>query len=176
MTQPVGGRRARLIKNSVYTLIQEGMDELGWFDTGRQHKPVKLIPERKEWNDEILPNLVTVTEEDIDEHSMELGSNLTEFWWEMMVDVYAENSAVGLDLATDIRDLLSGRFTTVSSVGPNIDVYDLANLGATPVPLFTVEIENVSMGRVRRDAPKPYQKYWWVVFFRVVDAYADEEY
>lgn len=174
----VGGLRARLLRDSFYNFLYDAVDELGWFATeGRQHNyPVSMVPEPLEWDDEALPNLVTISEEAVDEEELELGSGLTEFTWHFYIDVYAESLPVGLHLATDIRDVLSGRFTSLTTnVGPMFPVIDLTVDSATPVELFNVDINEVEMERVRRDAPKAFQKYWWVVYARVQDSYWSED-
>ncbi len=170
----VGGLRDRLIKESVYTLIYDGLDELNWFDTDREHELVQMIPRPLDWDEEAKPNLIALSEEDIDESELELGSNFSEFSWDFYVDIYAEDGSIGMHLAGDIRHILSGRFTSITSVGPVVPVIDYTQASATPIELFNVNIEDVAMSRVRRDAPKAYQRYWWVIYFRVVDEYATE--
>jgi len=170
----VGGLRSRLVKESVYSLIYDGLDELGWFDTNREHEPVEMIPRPLDWNEEARPNLIALSEEDVDELEMELGSNLSEFYWDFYIDVYAEDGSIGMHLAGDIKDILQGRFTSIISVGPVIPVIDYTQTAATPIELFNVNVEEVSMSKVRRDAPKAFQRNWWVIYFKVVDEYATE--
>jgi len=58
---PVGGFRARLIKDNLYNTINDGLAALGWFDSGRAHKAVEFVPEPIDQLTEILPNKVGIT-------------------------------------------------------------------------------------------------------------------
>lgn len=166
----VGGLRARLIKDNLSNLLEDHLTTLGWFNSGRQHLPVQFLTKHIDEDEEILPNVVSIVEEDVTSRPEELGSNFSSHIWTYFVDVYAENHSLGLHLATDIKDLLEGRFSSISTDDTFV-VYDLTQ--ATPTELFSCEIEGVQMDRVRV-FNKPYQKYWWTVGFAVIDEYTDE--
>jgi hypothetical protein len=171
----IGGLRARLIHNNIYDLIVDGLTDLGWLDTDREHEPVTVRADQVDNDEKVAPNIVTVTVEDDVEEPMEMGSNLVEKNWSFYVDVYAEDDILALHLATDIVDVLNGRFTqTVSRMGPDVTIYDLTQSAATPIPVCTVEIVHVEQNK-SRFAERPWQKYWRVVSFTVVDHYDTEE-
>lgn len=171
----IGGLRARLIHDNLFNVLEDGLDELGWLNTDRNHAPVTVRKTQVKRDENIEPNVVCITAEDVNEMEAEMGSLLSDNIWSYYVDVYAEDSTLGLHLATDIRDIFSGKFTTsVSRRGPDIDIYDLSVQSATPIDLFSVEISDVQLDRTRF-FEKPYQEYWWVVSFSVLDSYATEE-
>lgn len=169
-----GGLRARLIHDNIYDVVNDGLAERGWMDSGRSHKSVTVRPDPVPRDEEALPNIVVVTAEDLLEFPMEMGSILAENTWMYYVDVYAEDNILGMALATEIRDILQGRITSVSRCGPNIDIYDLRLELATPHRLFGVEIQDVDVNR-SRVFEKSYHENWWVVDFEVVDTFTSEE-
>lgn len=166
-----GGLRARLIKDSVFNTVKDALTELGWFDPGREHLPVTLLPEPLDDDVQIRPNLVSLDDDAILSTEAEMGSNMANHDWDMVFDVYAESDSLGQHLAIDIRDILQGRFSTIGRRAPVINVYDYTQ--ATPVEIFKCELENVSYDRAR-SATKSWQKHWFVVFFTVLDSYDDE--
>ena len=101
-----------------------------------------------------------------------MGSNLAEFRLPYFIDVYAQSSAVGQHLATDIRDILQGRFP---SIGRNAPVFTVMNYAqATPTELFTCEIDDVEVNRAH-NFTKEHEKYWYAIYCEIVDAYGDED-
>lgn len=170
-----GGDRARLIKLSLYNLIKDGIEDIGWFDIGRQHESVSFFDDPIDevydrLSIDIKPNIVTLTDEDDDISDLEMGSDAKTVAWDFYVDVYAENSAVGVALSSDIRDILIGRHDTglVSEQGPLLPVYDYNQ--ATPTVIFNCDIVNVDRGRVKI-WDKPWEKYWYIVHFEIEDSY-----
>lgn len=170
-----GGLRARMIKENIYNLVNDGLEDLGWFDSGRDHKSV-VCRSNSFGNDEVLePNIVVVTADDSSDRYMELGSLLTEESWLYYVDVYAENEAVGLHLAGDVKGILAGRFpTSVSRIGPDVDIYDVRVDAATPHVLFSVELDGIDLNR-GRSYTSAIEEFWWSIDFVVLDEYTDEE-
>ena len=176
MTQPVGGLRARLIHDNIFYTIKEGLGELGWLGTSLQHETVTVRQDAVKESETIRPNVVSVVVEDDWGYPAEMGSKLTDFTWMFYVDVYAESNAVSLHLAGDIQAILEGRFTnTVSRLGPQIEVYDLTQAYATPVELFSVDVDMVRNDRSRYYS-KPYHEFWRIVSFQVTDTYGTEDY
>lgn len=175
MPHYVGGRRARLIKDNVYNFVKNGLTELDWFDTPSEHLPLVMHPKISPWDVEVTPNTITVSTENAIDTEAEMGSSFAEHRWQYFVDIFAEDDSVGLHLATDVKDMLIGHMTVISEYGPDIAVYDLSISSATPVELFTVEVENISMdkGRFYESAAK---KFWWQIAFDIVDAYGTENY
>lgn len=170
-----GGLRARLIRDNMYDVVNDGLTELGWMNDDRPHNPVEVRIDQVPHGEVAEPNIVVVTAEDLFESPMEMGSLAGQHTWMYYIDVYAEDNILGMALATDIRDILQGRFTSsVSRIGPDVDVYDLRLDLATPHRLFSVEIENVDMNKSRA-YEQPYEKFWWVVDFQLLDFYTSEE-
>lgn len=171
MAQPVGGTRLRLVRDSVRNLIHDSLTTLGWMDSGRKHKSVTVRTRAIDDDEEAEPNLITVVMEDTNQDDAEMGSSvLTEDTYQFIIDIYAESEALGLDLMGDVRDILKGKFSAFRT-GPTVTVYDYRL--ATPTELVTLDIERISTGKNRNYA-KPFQRYWWTIFFDVIDEYATD--
>jgi len=168
----VGGVRIRMIQDNMMRYIEQGLDDLGWFSSGRNHAPIDVRSDPVDWDVEALPNIVSVTIDHSDEMESELGSNLTENRWDFYVDVYCEKESLAIHLTTDIRDLLRGKFSSIGFSQPVLHVFDLTQ--ATPSLIFTCDIEDLSMDK-NRFANKPYQSSWWVISFVVVDEYGNQD-
>lgn len=168
----VGGLRARLIKDNFVNYITDGLQELGWLDSGRQHREVRIISTEIDDDQELNPNIVSIVEEDVFSLPSEMGSNLSEHRWTYFIDIYAESHAVGLHLSTDIRDLLQGRFSSIGIDSEYFVVYDLTQ--ATPSELFSCEITNINLDRSRIYTRK-HEKYWWVIGLNINDEYSNED-
>lgn len=165
---PVGGIRARLIADSFYETVRGSLEQLGWFDVNRRHRPVTLITRPNDWDESVETNAIAITCEDSTDISIELGSGLTEDRWEFSVDLYAEDDDVGVHLTNDVRDILRGKLPSIGRTGPVFSVYDYRQ--ATPPILFTCEIERVVVDRAH-GFTKLWQQHWWAVRCDVIDAY-----
>jgi hypothetical protein len=166
-----GGRRLRLIQDNFRSHVYNALAELGWFDSNRAHKPVTLLANPAENDEQIQVNTVAISNHDINSIEAELGSDLEENLMTFWVDVYAENQDIGIHLAGDIRDILRGKMASSGVTLPSFLVYDLTL--ATPVPLFRCHIEAVDMARVQ-NSTKAYHKFWWTIVCEVLDVYLDE--
>lgn len=171
MTDVVGGLRARLIRQSLYEYILNGLDALGWFDPTRPHLRVVFESKGQNTEDEIAFNTSALSDENDRESGWELGSNLTENTWQFYVDFFAESDALGLHFIQDVRDLLRGRFTSIGYGSESFDVYDYRQ--ATPPVIFRCDIENVDVDKAHGFL-KPWLQHWYECAFDVVDNYADE--
>lgn len=167
----VGGLRARLVHESIYRGIYDALDELGWFDTDRNHLPVQFLSTGVADEEKVAKNTAALTVFDVSELAEEMGSNLTENRWTYYVDFYAENEAIGTHFITDIKDIVGGRFPSISRDGPYFDVWDYTQ--ATPTQIFTVQIEEVMTDRPSV-YERPWQRYFRVCRFDVIDVYGDE--
>lgn len=172
MTNYVGGLRLRLIKESYFNMVKDGLTDLGWFESGRGHLPVSIIPEQADNSVELKANIIGVSTEDIFSEEAEIGSNLSKNSWEAFIDILAEDEAVGIHLAGDIRDLLSGKISSVGRTRPNLEVKDLAPSNNIA---FTCSLENIEMQRVRDWDSGSYARYWWIVACEIVDHYYDDQ-
>ena len=171
MATPVGGLRLRLIEDSFIIMLQDSLDQLGWFDDGRDHLAVELVEEPPRWDEPTQPNKIAVMIESIDDLEAELGSNLTEERHNCYIDIYAEDDAVGKHLSNDIRDILRGKMPSIDRGYPHYGVYDLTE--ATPPHLFNVDIESVRWDR-GRNFSEAWLRHWFVVACDLVDTYGDE--
>lgn len=170
----VGGLRARIIHTNLYDVINDGLSDLGWLADSNSRNPVVVRMTQVDNDEQIVPNVVSITAEDVNSSPAEMGSGLSDSIWLYYVDVYAEDNVLGLHLANDIKDILQGRFTnSVSRIGPEITIYDSSVVSATPIELFSVSIDDVEVDK-SRFFEKPFQKNWWVVSFSVTDTYNDE--
>jgi hypothetical protein len=167
----VGGLRARLIRDSIYHALYDAVDDLGWFDVGRRHKPIVFTGAAVANDEEIALNTVALSDEDLSELDLELGSTGVETRWTYYVDFYAEDDSIGKHFIHDIRDILGGRMSSIGRDHPNVVVYDYRM--ATPGSMFVVQLENIEVDRAH-DFPKPWQKHWYACRFDVVDAYYDD--
>lgn len=165
-----GGLLFRLISDNFYNHVEESLDSLGWFQAGRNHKTVVMRPDPVDDNEEVRPNLIAFSPEDVDDEDVELGSNFSENRFLHYIDIYAESKSVGLHLAGDVRDILRGKFSGLGRTD-GFDVLDLSQ--ATPSTVLSCEIENVFMDR-SRFYEKPFQKFWWVVGCELVFSYTDD--
>lgn len=167
----VGGLRARLVKQSAYEMLYEALDDLHWFDAGRNHEPINFVNEDMANELEVPLNTLSLADGDIDSQNIEMGSNLAEHTWAYYVDFFGESDQLSIHMAYDIKDILEGRMSSIGRTGPMFTVYDYTQ--ATPPELFKCEIQGVSMDRALNYS-KPWQKYWRSISFVVVDEYADD--
>lgn len=171
MSTYVGGLRVRLINDSMFQLVLNGLGALGWFDTGARHRPIVMIAEPVRWDEEVQLNTVAVTSTNTTDDELELGSNAAENRHTFYIDFYAEDDSIGRHLIHDVRDVLRGKFPSISRSRPILPVYDFTL--ATPVETFVCEIENVLVDRAH-DFPRAWQRHWFTVRCDVVDVYEDE--
>lgn len=172
MTAYVGGLRARLIHDSVYSMLYTALASLGWFTASPSHSPITFNSEALSTNVEVPFNTLALADEGSRGEGIELGSLLQENRWTMWVDFYAENDSISLHLIRDVHDILEGRMPSIGRSRPVIDVYDYTL--ATPVVIFEVEIEDVHTDKAQ-DFPQPWLKSWRACGFTIVDTYDDED-
>ena len=172
MTTYVGGIRLRLIKDSFYEMVNQALDDRGWFDSNRRHKPIEFLRDRVDPDDQIIPNKISLATDDMLSYEAELGSGLEENVWAFSLDIFAESDDLGLELAGEIRDILRGKIPSIGRSEPSFSVLDYT--AASPSHLFYCEIQEIEFGKIR-NTQKPYNRYWWTVVCDVIDYYADEE-
>ena len=167
----VGGLRARLVHDSVFNMLRDALTALGWFAPSATHTPITFISEPLDPNVEVPLNTIAIADADDRGDDIEMGSLLQELRWQIFVDFFAENDAIGLHLIRDVKDVLEGRMPSIGRTGPFVNVYDYTL--ATPAVLFAVDIEDVFTDK-GRDFPQPWLRNWRSCGFTVVDTYADE--
>lgn len=171
MTQPVGGLRKRMVRESLYQMLHESLADLHWFDTGRQHAPILFESEPVNPQEPVPINTIGLADENDDATEIELGSNLAEHRWTFYVDFFAEKDSLGLHVSGDIQDILEGRIGSIGRNDPIFTVYDLTL--ATPPALFNCQIDLVMRDKAVTWT-KPHQKHWYSVRFDVIDTYGNE--
>lgn len=163
-----GGRRYRLIFDSLYHMLHDSLEELGWFEAHSSHSPL-LFPYEGIENDTQVPfNTLALSDEDISDWDAELGSNMGEITWTMYVDFYAESKPIGVHVINDIRDILQGRMPAIGRSHAVLEVLDYSL--ATPVEIFYCGIEDVMVDKAQ-NFPDAYRKNWYTCRFTVVDHY-----
>lgn len=172
MTIYVGGLRSRLVKDSLFNMIEAALEDLGWFDTGRQHAPITFRSYPYDEEEQVAVNSLALSDEDLVVLEQELGSIFAEHDWQFFIDFYAEDNALGVHMAHDLEAILAGRMPSIGRASPNFPVYDYTL--ATPEVIAWCEIEDVVVDRAR-GFPKPWQKFWYVVSFNVLDYYGNED-
>lgn len=171
MPVPVGGLRARFIRDSLHRQLKASLTSLNWFAGGRQHMPVTFPADPIDPLTEVKLNTIGIAEGNTVPTDWEMGSNLAEHTNSFFIDVFAESETVGLHLSRDIADILQGRMASAGATKPQIDVYDLSL--ATPSVIFTCQVEAVAIDRAEFTA-QPWQRFWYSVSLTLVDFYGDE--
>jgi hypothetical protein len=166
-----GGLRARLIRDSFYNMIHHSLDQLGWFDTNRDHIPINMVPKEVSLDEEISLNTLSVSADTASLTQWEMGSNLEENRQLYYVDFYAEDDSIGTHMIFDVRDILSGKMSSIGRFTNVFTVYDYTL--ATPVPIFDCELDNVTVSRSRNPS-KTWQKFWYSIQLSVLDYYSDD--
>lgn len=173
-----GGLRTRLVLDSARLTIIAGLWALGWFDGTiydatpglRRHRPLEYVPRPKDWNEEIAPNCMAISLEEVNDVPLGLGGEV-EDGLAMYVDIFAESDPLGWELAMDIRDILLGKRPEIGRNAPVVDVFDLRL--PTPAPFTQVEVDSVLVDRAEGSAAQ-WQAHWFMVRFDLLDDYEDE--
>jgi hypothetical protein len=177
MSVYIGGLRERIIRDNLRNMIEESLNELGWFDDGRNHKPVDIKSAPYDNDVEIVPNAVGIAFEESFNEELEMGSNLTETSHDAYIDIYAESDAVGMQLSGDIYDIVRGKFSSLALSGisaqPNgrMKIKDPTQAG-NPV-IFYVGLEEIHMHRNRKWRDQ-FNKFWWTIAVTIIDTYMDD--
>jgi hypothetical protein len=172
MTTLVGGLRVRMIRESLYQMLHDSLDQLGWFNTNRKHAPINFPSDPADRDEQIPLNTLSVSVEDMTDRETGLGELEVEEEVTYYVDFYAENDAIGLEMIHDIRDILAGRHLAAGRSRPQFDVYDYRQ--ATPPVVGVAQIEDIFTDKAR-DFPKPWLKHWHACHFKVIDTYGPAE-
>ena len=161
---PEGGLRDRLIDESMFQRLKDGLSSQGWFNTGRQHRPIRCVSDALDEDEKIEPNIVAMSSEGSSGTDLEVGSNATVETVDYWFDIYAESDALGRQLSGDIRAIFQGHF----GGEPVVDVYDWTM--ATPSRIFSVEVVTTDRSRNRNHvvATSP-ARHWWTVLVAIED-------
>lgn len=173
MTNPVGGKRDRLIYENFAFMVEDSLRALGWMDPTNKlvTKPLEVLAEPEPPNVEVVPNKISIMAEDTLSEGTEMGSNYDNIRWNYYVEIFAENEAVGKHLAGDVRDILKGKISSIGRDIPYLQVLDVEL--ATPVELFWCFIDEVESQRTR-SWDSTIRQNWWTVACIVEDTYGNE--
>lgn len=163
-----GGVRYRLIFDSLYYMLNDSLEDLGWFNSVPSHKDVTFPYESVENDTEIALNTITISDSGLDDREFELGSNMGQITWTLYVDFYAEDKPTGIHVINDIKDILLGRMADIGRDHAVLEVFDYSL--ATPVEIFYCTIEDVIVDKAV-DFPEAYRKNWYTCRFTLVDHY-----
>lgn len=169
----VGGLRDRLIIENMKMLIEDNLNLLGWFDTENQliANSLTVLSSPVDDTEELLPNIISLSPEEKSSDELELGSDFSEYRWQVYVDIYAEDHASGLHLCGDVEAIISGKLASIGRVGKHIPIYDLTM--ATPPIAFYIEIDNIVSSK-QRFYNRNFERHWWTVGFEIIDSYYDD--
>lgn len=166
-----GGQRARAVRSSLFRYLNGCLTNLGYFSTTGNFTPVSFIDEipQFESNRVIAPNTLAVIDGESETKDIEMGSYYGQHNWDYILEFYAENDAIGLQVSKDMQACLEGRYPGVSSGYPSITLYDYSL--ATPAPIGTLDVENIISTRM--SGPQPWMRYWYAVRFTLIDYQLD---
>jgi hypothetical protein len=173
-----GGLRTRLIGDSVRVAVISALSELGWFDATvhdnppgvRRHRPLRYVPRPIKWDEQVEPNAVALSAEDVRDWEAGLGGEVEDHL-RMYVDLFAESDEFGWHLARDVRDILLGKMSGIGRETAAVDVYDLRM--ATPAAFTQVDVEAILIDRAESES-REWRNRWFMVRFDLVDEYHDE--
>lgn len=168
----VGGLRSRLIFDSTFKVVNDGLTALGWFGAGRHHQPITVIPEEVNTAIEVPMNTLAVSDENVSDTPQEMGSVLAEFTRYFYVDFFAESDELGKHVIGDVHDILEGRMPSIGRAYPIIPVYDF-RMGASPTVMFACDVMSVRTERAHM-FNQPWLRHWWSVQFQLIDYYTNE--
>lgn len=165
-----GGLRDRAVWASLYWMVYDGLEQLGWLDDPVAND-IPRQPVYVPWGgfpdgEPITVNAVSVMPEDNTYSPLETGSNAEFKNRFYVIDVYAEDHAVGIALRGDISAMLRGQHPTIGRDQNKLDVYDYDM--ATPAIFATMDIENVRDDRAIGGS-EPWERYWYSILLTIED-------
>jgi hypothetical protein len=171
-----GGLRTRLVLDSVRFAVITALQQEGWFDPTvydtppgeRRHRPFRYITRPVDWAQNIQPNAIAISPEDLADEPLAFGGEVEDAM-ELYIDVFAQDDSLGWQASYDIRDSLLGK--TKNAVGPQIDIYDFRQ--PSPAPFTTVDVDLIEVDQSQGEA-RIWQRYWFMLHLIVLDDYADE--
>lgn len=171
MTVLAGGLRTRMIFDNLYTVINGGLSDLGWYGSGRRHQPITTVVEAQDITHVVAVNTLALSDENVATELWELGSTLSQDTRYYYVDFFGESDAVAKHLIGDVRDILLGKLSSIGRTSPTLQVYDLRQ--ATPPLLFECDVVNVRVDR-SHDYEHPWLRHWYSIQFALFDYYTND--
>ena len=163
--EPYFRHSSRHLQTAATDRVENHLKALGWIgpqdSTPFGATPVKFVRRRIEETDlqSVTPNMVAVMfgDED-DDRELELGAGLLGITFPMWIDVVGDSDPIGLALAGDIKDNLTGRYPGTSRFLEVRD-YTTSRVGV-PVPGWRAEFVEVIRSRPQVEA---WRKFWQVI-------------
>ena len=156
-----GGKRDRMIKESMWQAVQGHLTTEGWFAGGREHSAIVLTDEYPDDNStDVAPNTLAFSVGISGGEPAWLGDRTEDHYLTYFCDFFAEDDSVGLHLAGDIYEFLKSVDT--------LPVYDYSDVGDPEE--FRVEVEDDIEKRKPANATNAWQKHWFTVSFTVRDS------
>jgi len=155
-----GGLRDRMVLESILRDIETHLTSLGWFNAGREHKPITIVDEYPSDTDEVALNTIAFSLGDNRSSPTEMGSKAETLYIPIFVDMFAESDGLGRHVIGDVHTHVAkqGQFT----------IYDYSV--AVPTAEFTVQVEMASIEKRKpARAVNTWQKNWHVVSFVVIE-------
>lgn len=169
MTDIVGGLRSRLLHDSLYAFVHTGLGDQGWFDSGRNHRPIRFVPRPARWDEAVELNTMAMAFGPIEMQDMEVGSGLTQDDIAVVFDFFAENDSIGDHVSNDVRDLLRGRLGSGRATFPLQDFRQ-----TTPTKVGYVLVDEVWIERPSAIAEKEFRRHWYQIRCVAQDVYTDD--
>lgn len=164
-----GGIRDRLIRDAAAKYLQDALGLLHWFESANPAK-VTFVDHAVAPGTEVPLGTMSLSMDNTPvDDEMELGSNFGEYRYVLYVDLYGHDEDSGRQISGDVRDILLGKHPSIGCDFPILPVYDTTT-SPTPIdPAFEVLIEKVEADRAIRDINRPWQEFWFVVKFELVE-------
>lgn len=155
-----GGKRDRMVIESVLRAVRDELAFRDWFDPGREHLPITLINEYPDTETEVALNTLAISFGDSFSRLVQLGNMAELHNVPIFFDFFAESDALKYHVAGDIYAWINEQH-----IIPVWD-YDLA----TPVVDFNLEVlEESAEKQYPPRATNPWLKHWVTVSFIVSD-------
>lgn len=156
-----GGKRDRMILESVLRQVKADLAVRGWFDAGRRHAPINVIDaypgeDVVDPKDEPPLNTLAFSYGDSFQRMLEMGSNAETHTFPIYMDFYGESDAVTRHIVGDIYAFLN--------LNPLLSVFDYDL--ATPTEDFKLEVVEETVTKTfPTNVTNVWQKHWGIVSF-----------
>lgn len=174
MAEVIGGLRDRFVRDSLRSMLEGALDELGWFDVGRAHRrSVRVLGKPLSWDNPVEPNLIGIGTKQSEGEEVELGSRMIAMGIPFLIDICAESESVGVELANDIFDIVRGQHPDAGRTRPTFTIYDFRT--ATPTPIGYCEVSEPLIAKTPTRVERAWLQNWYTVGFMATDTYTDDE-
>lgn len=160
MATLVGGKRDRMIIESVLQSAVGYLTTAGWFGPNRYHSAITVVDEFPDDNTppEVAQNTLAFSHQFSTGEDLEMGAKTETHFITFFFDFFAENDAVGRHLIGDLYEW--------AKVNETVPVYDYSDAGD---PLEFYVTMDGDMETRKPNATNNWQKHWHVLSFTVSD-------